>query len=268
MKKNLWVLSLFLVVIFLFHSLFVKSAFAVSVNVFSFPDTITGDPFTLTASISGAATGTNYLRVDLYKEAPNYFGETYNGSDWYNGSDGLQYLSISVVKGSTASATIQGRVGNPSPKEFTGNGIYKLRVRRYTTSGASGSGDVMSSVDITINLPATPTLTPIPTSTPTQTPTPTKTPTPTPTLKPSASPTPKEVLPTSVLGQSTESGAIVSSTNTKLNKKNVLISNKSKNSNNNFQKIFIFLGIVLISICAILTFQKIKKGRLTHNEEE
>lgn len=108
----------------------------------------------------------------------------------------------------------------------------------------------------------TPTNTPFPTptSSPTNTPTPTKTPTPTPTLKPSVSPTPKEVLPTSVLGESTESGGIVSPT---------LISSETRNANNNwFQKILIFVGIVFITACVILTFRVIKKGELTPDEEE
>ena len=124
--------------------------------------------------------------------------------------------------------------------------------------------------------PDQPTPTPVPTSTPTPTPTPTKTPTSIPTKTPTPTPisnTPTSKpsltpLPTSVLGESTESGAIVSPTNAKLNKKNTLVSNESKNANNNFQKIFIFLGIVFIAACAILTFRKIKKGKLTHHEEE
>lgn len=120
-----------------------------------------------------------------------------------------------------------------------------------------------------------PTATPIPTSTPTpaltSTPTPTKTPTPTPvpntpTSKPSATPTSKP-LPTSILGRSTQSGSIAFPINANLNKKNTLISNESKSTNNNFQKIFIFLGIVFISVCAILSFRAIKKGKRTHSEE-
>ena len=114
--------------------------------------------------------------------------------------------------------------------------------------------------------PVPPTPTPIPPTPTPIPPTPTPIPnTPTPTLKPliiqTKTPIPSlEVLPTSVLGESTQSGQIVSPTDEP--------SNESKNANNNFQKIFIFLGIVFLSVCAILTFQAIKKGRLTHNEEE
>lgn len=109
---------------------------------------------------------------------------------------------------------------------------------------------------------ATPTNTPIPapTSTPTQTPTPTRTPTPTPTLKPSGSPTPK-ILPTDVLGESTESGSFISPTKT-INKENILISNETKNPNTIFQKILMFVGIVFITACGILAFREIKKRNL------
>lgn len=112
----------------------------------------------------------------------------------------------------------------------------------------------------------TPTPTKTPTPTPSRTPTPTKTPTPTPirtltpTLKPLISSATENAMPTSVLGEGTESGGIVSPT---------LISSETRNANNNwFQKILIFVGVVFIAVCVILTFRAIKKGELTQNEEE
>jgi len=116
--------------------------------------------------------------------------------------------------------------------------------------------------------PVPPTNTPIPpTPTRTLTPTPTKIPTPTntPTSKLSASPTSAKILPTSILGESTESGPTVSPTDA-MNKKNVLISNKSKNPDNNFQKVLILLGIVFVAACVILTIREIKKRKLSQNE--
>lgn len=111
--------------------------------------------------------------------------------------------------------------------------------------------------------PILPTSTPIPpTATPVP-PTPTKTPTPTPSHTPT--PTPEEILPTAVLGESTESGSIVSPIETKL-KKNAPVSNRSKSPNNNFQKISILTGIVFVAACAILTFREIKKRKLMQNE--
>lgn len=116
---------------------------------------------------------------------------------------------------------------------------------------------------------STPTPTPTPASSPTNIPTPTKTPTPVPTLKPSASAT-SEILPTdAVLGESTQSGGIISPTDVESFDENTLISNKSKNSNSNWsQKIFMIVGVVFIAACGILTFREIRKRKLTQDEEE
>lgn len=122
-----------------------------------------------------------------------------------------------------------------------------------------------------IPAPDQPTPTLAPTSTPTQPPpTPTKIPTPTLTLKLTVSPTPEEVLPTDeVLGESTESGGAVSPTDIKSPSENTLISKKPKNTNSNwFQKILIFIGVVFIAACGILTFREIKKRKLSKDEEE
>lgn len=157
-----------------------------------------------------------------------------------------------------------------------------VKVRLVLASVASGQiayayfDDIVFQESIAPTATPTHTPTPAPTSTPTsaptQAPTPTKTPTPIPntlTSKPSASPTPKDVLLTDVLGEGTQSGSIAYPINAKLNKQNTLISNESKNTNSNwFQKVFIFLGVVFISVCAVLIFQAIKKGKLTDNEEE
>jgi len=113
----------------------------------------------------------------------------------------------------------------------------------------------------------TPTVTPTPTNTPTSTVAPTATKTPTPTLKPSASPTPKEILPTDVLGESTESGKIISPTDAQSSDNNILSSDETKNTSNNwFQKILIFVGIVFIVACVILTFREVRKRKLMQNE--
>lgn len=264
-----------LILFFLLFLLFPQKVFAVSVTISDYPSTITEDAFTITASVSGATTGTNYLRIDIFRDGTiNYFGETFNNSDWYGGSTYSQYLPIAIQTGVVWSGNIQGRIGSPTTTQYDGSGTYKMRLRRYTSGGGYTSSEASNSaVLISIAVPTstpTPTLTLAPT--PTLTPTPTKTPTPTPisntpTSKPSVSPTPKDVLPTSVLGQSTESGLFISPTDTKL-KKNVLISNKSKNPNNNLQKIFIFLGIVFIAACGILGFWQFRKNKnLTENEE-
>jgi len=112
-----------------------------------------------------------------------------------------------------------------------------------------------------IPAPDQPTPTPAPTSTPTQTPTPTKTPTPTPIPNtPTANP-----LPTDILGESTESGSFISPTETRL-KKNVLISNKSKSSNNVVQKISIGIGGIFLIACAILLVRFYIKSKKPDSE--
>lgn len=148
------IVLLILIILLLFFG--VSPAFAVTVTTSSVPSTITNESFTFNISISGASSGTNYLRVDLYKNTtgtPNYFGETYNGTSWYGGSTGTQYFPISIVSGQTWNGSIQGKLGNPSTTEYPGLGSYKLRVRRYTSSGNAAS-DTQIPADITINYTA------------------------------------------------------------------------------------------------------------------
>ena len=81
-----------LAALLLFWLFFASKAYAVTISITDIPSTITDAPFVLTASISGASAGTNYLRVEIFKDGTNnYFGETYNGSDWYSGGDGTLY---------------------------------------------------------------------------------------------------------------------------------------------------------------------------------
>lgn len=204
MYQTLRVLGL-LVLISLFSFFVPQKVFAVSIEISNSPSTISDSMFEVSVNVSGANDGTNYLRVDLYKEgASNYFGETYNGSDWYSGSDGLKYFPITIID-STASAVLKAQVGNPTSTKYPGPGEYKLKIRRYTSSGSSSSNDSQTpvSVQITYQTPSpeptkTPTSTPVPTqtasptSTPTPKPTPTKTATPKPTVASTPTPEPEE----------------------------------------------------------------------------
>lgn len=163
-----------LVFLFLF---FPKLSLAVNTTLINPPSSITSDPFTVQVSITGAQTGTNHLRVDLYKDGTtNYFGETYNGTSWYAGSDASQYFPITIQSGATSSATFQGRIGTPTSSQYNGTGSYKLRIRRYTSSGSYTTSEANNSaVVVSINV-ATPTPTPSPTPSPTQTTSPTYSP--------------------------------------------------------------------------------------------
>lgn len=198
------IIKLLIIILFLII-LLPREVLAVDITISNYPTSITADPFNVTVSVSGPNDGVNYLRVDLYKDgSTNYFGETYNGSNWYGGSTGTDYFSIQILN-SSASATIQAKTGNPTSSEYQGSGVYKLRIRRYTSSGNASSGDNQTPIDIQINLPTptpsptpnptptpnpqTPNPTPLRTSAPTgQAPTPTKTPTKSPTISPSPTP--------------------------------------------------------------------------------
>lgn len=164
---------------------------AVTITISNAPPSITDEPFNINVSVAGASAGTNYLRVDLYKEgATNYFGETYNNSIWYGGSDGKQYFPITIVSGQTWDGSVQGRIGNPTSEEYPRPGNYKLRVRRYTNSGGQGTTDqAPQEIQIVFAIP-TPTPTPSPTPSPTPTPTPIPTKTPSPTIAPKKTATP------------------------------------------------------------------------------
>jgi hypothetical protein len=135
------------------------------------PQTIGKDPFTIQVTVEGAKSGTNYLRIDLFKEETNqYFGETFNNSTWYGGSDGKQYFPITIGEEKLATASTQGRVGEPKVTEYLGPGIYKLRVRRYTSSG-NDTNDDQTPATIEITIPASsPTPSPQPKATPNPTP--------------------------------------------------------------------------------------------------
>lgn len=179
-------------ILFLFFA--VNPVLAVTITISNAPPSITDEPFNINVSVAGASAGTNYLRVDLYKEGTtNYFGETYNNSIWYGGSDGKQYFPVTITSGQTWDGSVQGRIGNPTSEEYSGPGNYKLRVRRYTNSGGQGTTDqAPQEIQIVFATPTpTPTPTPSPTSSPTPSPTPTsiKTPTPAPTPKKTQSPT-------------------------------------------------------------------------------
>ncbi len=164
-------------------------ALAVTITLSNVPSTINTESFSVGVNINGANEGTNYLRIDLYKDStPSYFGETNNGNTWYSGSDGLNYFPIVISQSGSVNATVQGRFGSDF-SEYGGPGNYKLKIRRYTNSGNQANNDTQTPADIQISV-VFPSPTPTPSSSPT--PTPTATPrtssTPGPTLQPTSSP--------------------------------------------------------------------------------
>lgn len=145
-----------------------KNVYAVTTTIDNFNSPISADPFTVNVTISSASAGINYLKIDLYKTSTtNYFGDTFNGSAWVNAGDYSQYFQANIQSGANWSGQFQGRIGSPSATQYDGLGAYKIRVRRYTSSGSYNSTEANnSSLDVTINLP---TLTPTPILSPTVT---------------------------------------------------------------------------------------------------
>lgn len=280
MQKARCLLSVKKLLLVVFTTLFLTfsrsdTVFAVTLSLSDTPSSISSDPFSVKATVVGAGAGTNYLRIDIYKEgSSNYFGETHSGSTWYVGSDGKQYFPITIVSGTEWSGAIQGRIGTPSLSDYDGTGSYRLRVRRYTASGNPAT-DNDNSVPITILYP---TQTPIPTNTPTPTdiPMPTKTPTPVPTGTPTKTPTPgptekvvstipvkslspmmtASLTPKHILGNSTKSALLKVSTMTPTQKPKTSVRVQGIQKQQDFLPlIFITAGFLLLASCAILTFQ-------------
>lgn len=201
-------------IILLLAIVFPVKIFAVTTDIITHPSSIGEDKFNVTVQVASASAGTNYLRIDLYKDGTkNYFGETDNGQAWYGGSDGKLYFPITIVSGTPTVATVSARLGEPSQSDYPGPGSYKLRVRRYTASGSQGSEDTISKdISITKTWPSPspsfivdPSPTPTPSASSTLSPTiiPTQTPKPSPTPIPSQSVLEKDSEAT-VAGVSTE----------------------------------------------------------------
>lgn len=261
----------------------VKSCSAVAVTISNVPSQVTADPFEITVTVTGATAGINYLRVDLYKDGTtNYFGETFNSSDWYGGSDGKSYLPITIETSKAWTGTVKARAGVPSVTEYDNQGTYKIRVRRYTGSGAGGGEDPnLSAQTVSISIP-TPTPTPSPTNTPTPSPTPTKTPTPTPSPTNTPTPTPipsltpkpttKVAKPTISIDPNREGGteSAVIETVTPSSQSVLAANNSSSNPQNqqpdsqvpNWGKLFIIMGVVMVtSACGILVYNKYRMDK-------
>lgn len=162
-------------------------------------------------------------------------------------------------------ATITARLGEPEINEYSGPGTYKLKLRRYTSSGSQAL-DQQAPVDIQINylMPTTD-----PTTEPTTTPTPAPQSVPTAIPKPTVSPTPspnslsaeileedatEEPIFEEILGEASQSatlGALITPLETIIpGRKEIVLSARD----NKIAIILIALGVVFISACVILFF--------------
>lgn len=242
------------ILLFLFI-FFPSKVTAVSVSISNFPSVVTDEQFAITASVSGAAIGQNYLKVDLYKEGKSdFFGETFNGIDWYSGNDTKQYFPITIDSSKTATATVNVRTGSPNSAEYDGPGFYKMRIRRYTSGGGYTSSEANSSaVTISINIPVSsraPTETISETGNNVTSTTPTKVATLTPTRQIESITTSKseEKIKNDVLGDITFSSSFTPSP-TKTTVK--ILGDKD----NKKAFLFILIGVITFIFCAILAFR-------------
>lgn len=286
--KNIFYFSVSLILGVLIFCFFHAPAFAVAPTIINHPSSIDIDnSFTLSATMSGLSNNTIYrLRIAFAKTGTSdYFGSTFNGTDWYNGTpspiDYSKFLTVTTDNNGAWEGDILGKVETGDSNFTTGSDTYDVKIGRYTQSGTSATWSNIVAVSLVAPSP-TPTPTPTPSAAPTSTPipSPTKTPTPSPTPK-SPTPTPIKsapttkltvtIFPTSVLGESTKSAESGLSENSKLViGKNPSDDEKKVNpssSNNSFPVVFIFLGIVFIAACVILsTWQFRKNKNLTQNE--
>lgn len=273
-KKLIWRPALLLSIFAVSILFFTNSAYAVSVLITDYPQAINQDPFTITVSVSGASPATNYLRVDLYKEnTTNYFGETFNGSDWYGASDYTKYFPITIDSTEKWSGEVQARIGNPSQTEYDWQGSYKLRIRRYTSSGGTNATEANnSSQTITINIPQpspSPSPTPTPSASPSASSTSPKSPSPSPKLTPSP---PKSSSPKSspqVLGASDNASSTASSSQSPLSSPSPAQVSKNSPPSIKIASIFIGSGLILIALAAgsFLWYKKERSAKVTDGEQ-
>lgn len=263
---------------------YVTKTFAVSTSIVQSPPSVNDEPFTITVNITGATAGLNYLRADLYlPETKNYFGETDNSQYWYGGSDGRLYFPVTIESGTPLIATFSARLGSPSTTDYPGPGLYKLRIRRYTSSGNQGSEDPQSvDINLTKAYPSptpTPTPTPSPSTLPSVSPSSTTTsPSPTPPTTPASSklptlsPSPHHKPETFSIESGTVSGAstidlsgfgLTSPTPSKETEENLEANSLSLNKDRVKLSITVGSGLILISLASYLWYRKRMKGIIT-----
>lgn len=149
-----------------------NSAFAVTVTISNIPSTISDEPFTFNVSVSGAQSGTNYLRANFFPTSTtSYFGYTYNGSSFVNSSTCSDYPPITIDSSGNWDGTLQAKI-DTSSGYYSGAGTYSFKVRRYTQSCSSSytwSNELTTTVSISTPTPS-PSSSPSPTATPSPTP--------------------------------------------------------------------------------------------------
>lgn len=243
MKKVLLIfralLASFCLFLFFFFYFFPQKALAVAVTVTDAPSAVFTDPFDVEVKVSsGSANTMNYLRINLYKNgSTNYFGYTFNGTDWHNDSTYTNYLPIILDSNGNWSGIVKGKLDVASTF-YDGSGSYGLKVRRYTAGGTYiWSNENLLTIDA-----ATPT--------PTSSPSPSSTSSPTPTAQnsPALISNPIGTKVGADFTKDITTGADVLGTNSAFaTPKTVKEEVKTlADSENNLSKIFIGVGVIII----------------------
>lgn len=267
MARKAFIFSIFLFCLLDFY--FPGVSFASAPQISSFP---TGtlqinQEFTVSATMSGLSKNTIYrLRIAI-ANASNYFGSTWNGTNWYNGTpspiDYANFLSITTDNTGAWWGDILGEIDGSDPNMPTDSGNYDLKVGRYTASGTSATWSDAVSVAIVFptptSIPATPTNTPIP---PTNTPLP-KIPTATPITKIMLT-TPTVAL--NAYANEASFGAVLGTQSASPTKKetptpSVMHQQNSQEKNNLLALIMLIAGFCLLAGCGILVFLQTEKGQ-------
>lgn len=289
------VVSLVAFILFLFSFSFVRPVFAVTLLSTGFEDGTTGSwsssggGASATISADIVRTGSYSIKIQhdktssygfqnvvqnieggMFYQASGY-GKTTDANTasffirvaWYSSADGSG-SQLSSPNDSNIETTINGDwlllTTNSIQAPASAN---SAKIRLVLTSKTSGQLAYAYFDDIVFQESIAPTNTPTPTSVPTSTPVPTNTPTPkptpTPTLIPTPSPTPTIVLPTEVLGESTESAIPteaqleIKATESSKQKQKVL-----GEQVNNTPKILVGIGVIFLITCGILILRKFK----------
>jgi len=266
--KLLFSFLLSVVVLFIFCS----EIFGVNVSIQNYPEEIGNNDFEVTVLLEGAGTGSNFLRVDLFQEGTTkYFGETFNGNDWYGGSSGINYFPVEIAKNSSVSAILKARVGEPSYSKYPAPGDYLMRIRRYTASGNAGSAaqePVRLRINIAVNTP-----TPEVKSVAAEVEQDQNTPRPTPTPKPTKRPTPKPVK-TSILKPSPKEKMVLTLDDEQESEETNIVEDQNESNNESKKKLplaSIFLlavGALMLIYGGIYVFRELRIKYKKENEEK
>lgn len=257
----------FLLLLFTVVFSFPQKAISASIVNQSGPSEINSSdeyPINTTLNISTGNGTVYYLRGVFYKAGTaNYCGFTWNGNNWFSGpytvNEGWKSFLPVTINNSSWSGQLRAKI-DTNDNSCNSSGNYSFKIERFTQSG-SGTFDSQNEQTVQVNVPApsptnTPTSTPQPTSSDSNTPTPTKVTSPTPTIKVTVTPTPKKISQV-VLGAKDKSSPTKSlSSNSKESKSITEEKVAGESSINPIYVLFILIGIVALTGCGILAWQK------------